>query len=158
MAKLTKSELEMLGFATENENKKSVVNTNNSYEVPSHHEAPARPSFAAVPRRVVILTDELVGTFVKVGNEIGMIDGFYPNIGRYGFVTSNEKDQSWAGRLVNREKIEPLKDIAAAKRAAKQYYDWEAEHLQNRMAMNSGNITKLVDLLSEVAYWQERLA
>ena len=157
MAKLTKSELEMLGFATENE--QSVVN-NNSYEVPSRpvHEAPVRPSFTAVPRRVVILTDELVGTFVRVGDEIGMIDGYYPNIGRYGFVTSNEKDQSWAGRLVNREKIEPLKDIAAAKRAAKQYYDWEAEHLSNRMAMNSVNITKLVDLLSEVAYWQQRLA
>lgn len=118
---LTQQELEMLGFAEQ----PTSTTTATTYA----------PKEAKYTPPVVVLTDPLVGMFVEVNGEFGMIDGFYPNAGtkKYGFVTASK--DTWTGRMVDEKDIKVVTDTRA-KASAQQYYVWEGEHLRRRLAMN----------------------
>lgn len=143
---LTQQEKEMLGFVEE-----SASATTTTYAPTSNKEAKYTPP-------VVVLTDPLVGCFVEVNGEFGMIDGFYPNAGtkKYGFVTSTK--DTWTGRMVDEKDIKVVTD-ARAKASAQQYYVWEGEHLRRRLAMNyAGDNRDLIKArLDECEAWEEKI-
>lgn len=143
---LTQQELEMLGFAEQ------PTSTETTSYAPRDKEA-------KYTRPVVVLTDPLVGVFVEVNGEFGMIDGFYPNAGtkKYGFVTASK--DTWTGRMVDEKDIKVVTDIARAKASAQQYYVWEGEHLRRRLAMNyAGDNRDLIKArLDECEAWEEKI-
>lgn len=144
---LTQQEKEMLGF----------VEQPTSTETTSY--AP-RDKEAKYARPVVVLTDPLVGMFVEVNGEFGMVDGFYPNNPgdkKYGFVTSTK--DTWTGRMVRKEDIKELGNTERARAASQQYYIWEADHLRRRLAMNfAGDNRELIKArLGECEAWEEKI-